>query len=962
MEDVKQAIKDQNRDYIFVFFIENHIAGIPFSLKLSKKSKEAESLITVHQEVFNSGNKKYLYSIYCFKIFKSRIKDIKDKQNHQINIKGTTATKEKFKTKLTINLMNINYDKYIFDFKFESIKGFFKGNIEPPESYPFDSIKQLDIYISFIRKSLNIKMKDKENDSIILSAHELFIGNDKSFEFSFYLSIFRECFASQTVQRHLGVFRLNKIKGVGKIDETKKKQIQNNLNLFEKDPNRVLDRIKGGKKDEYGVKLFAIIIYFNYLYFNGYLSQIFNNKNNLSYKCQALIEYQQLFKNLKLGKDQISLLIQFSQTFKQVKNSLSYSNSLLDLLTLVSDNFQKINKLYTAMKEECKKKEDDDLEALIDEEKIDVEEIITPNENDKMREISDLFKNLVALQNGDYFILFTESFFKKYIDYFNGKNLNNLFYLKDIISFSEHNIKDFALKDINLNRIIHENGLDFAFKGELKNLNLLEFIEKDEFYNNINYSKKQYRSLNILKGLDIKEFDEAFYSKWKKINWKSIFNEQYIYFLEKISGLIFNKKYFKIMFKLFNLSGNDLLYDFHPHGITLLQKKFIELYKNYIPENDNDEFFDNINVIILYSDKKNTGIETFLEKNLQVSFEPKLVNKIYINFVSIYDKDISEKTKNIIIKFFTGEISTQETILYLINNCNQLSNHILENIEKYNIKENDFFNIEDTENYKFFKGLLNSNNFQKKEFQNTNFVKKANITINKIRNNIKTGDINYKDISKFYEKNKLEENKLLEIIQSIFLNNKEEAEKYKFEIDTYYLEIKDIIDNLQLILEDLLSFYRNEEKEKIEDLRKITDKIRTEKLNYYKNNNDFINKYNYFKDNYLKKAKERFSKRRSIFFTNIFQIYQQNYRNNEKKCIEETEKTFEKLKDIFIKGVSSLNENILKFFLNSIKERSKEEIDSDLEILRNIFEIKEYNKEKILQSMLLLSKKNIYLM
>ena len=957
MEGIELNVKDQNRDYIFVLFIENHLATIPFTLKLSKKNNEASDLLRVYNNIFEVKNKQFIYSIYSFKLNKSKLEGIKDKKNYEIDIKGKTSALDKYRTKIAVNITNIKYDKYIFNFKFDSIKSILGGNKEPPESYPFDLIKQLEIFVNYVRKILKLKSKDKENDSLILSAHELFIGKGKDFEFSFYISIFMECFSSPTVQRHLEVFRLDKIKGEGKLDEKKKKQILGVLNVFQKNPNKALEKIKENK-DKYGVKLFAIIIYFNYLYFNESLKEIINNKQNEAYILQALRDYQKLFKNFKLDRDKITLLIKISENFKQIKNSLSYADNLYDLLILITDNFNRLKGLYDIMKNECKNEEnEDDFIALIDEGKIDIDEIIIPNENDNMEKISELYKTLIILQNGDYFVLFVDNFFIKYINYFNEKNLDNLFYIKDIIKYSKEKIKEFDLKDINIDRIIHDTGLKLVLIGELKNIKLLKFIQNDEFYNSVIYKKKTYRSLSILNGLDIKGFDEAFYTKWKEINWNEIFNEQYVDFLDKISELIFDKKDFKILFKLFNKSKDDVSYDFHPHAIILLQNKFIELYKNYTPENDNDEFFEYIYVIILYSDKKYpSSLEKYLEKNLQASFKPKLVNKIYINYINNNNDDISQKTKDIIINFFTSENSTQETLLYLVSNCQHISNQILQNIKKYDIKEKDFFNVEDTENYKLFKGLLNSNNIIKNDFQNTNYIKNTKSILNKIQNNIKTGDIKFSDISKFYE-NKNKENKLLEIIQSIYLNNKEEAEKYKLEIDTHYLQINDIIENLQIILDDLLTFYRNEEKEKIIDLKQITDKIRSEKLKYYKNNLDFIDKYNYFKNNYLKKAKERISKRKSIFFTNIFQNYQETYKNDEKKITEETEKTFDKLKDIFIAGVHSLNKNILQICLNSIKERSRKEIFDDLEILENIFQIKDYNKEIIVKSMILLSKK-----
>jgi hypothetical protein len=146
------------------------------------------------------------------------------------------------------------------------------------------------------------------------------------------------------------------------------------------------------------------------------LKEIINNKQNEAYILQALRDYQKLFKNFKLDRDKITLLIKISENFKQIKNSLSYADNLYDLLILITDNFNRLKGLYDIMKNKCKNEEkEDDFIALIDEGKIDIDEIIIPNENDNMEKISELYKTLIILQNGDYFVLFVDNFFIKYI-------------------------------------------------------------------------------------------------------------------------------------------------------------------------------------------------------------------------------------------------------------------------------------------------------------------------------------------------------------------------------------------------------------------------------------------------------------------------------------------------------------------------------------------------------------------
>ena len=63
-----------NRDYRYVYFIENHIDTSKIEIKISKKLKEADDLQIVHQDVFHNEYKSFIFSVYRFKIYPSRIK------------------------------------------------------------------------------------------------------------------------------------------------------------------------------------------------------------------------------------------------------------------------------------------------------------------------------------------------------------------------------------------------------------------------------------------------------------------------------------------------------------------------------------------------------------------------------------------------------------------------------------------------------------------------------------------------------------------------------------------------------------------------------------------------------------------------------------------------------------------------------------------------------------------------
>ena len=538
-----------------------------------------------------------------------------------------------------------------------------------------------------------------------------------------------------------------------------------------------------------------------------------------------------------------------------------------------------------------------------------------------------------------------------YINYFDTINIENLIKIKDMISYSKKNSININLKN-DINKIVHENGLLFSTNGKLKNNNLLDFIiSKDEYY--ISSTYKKLRSLDILNGLEISSFTDEFYKKWKVVDWNDIFKEQKISFYEKILTFIKDLNDFNILYKLFDLNEiKDNLV------IELLQKKILELYRNFNPEKHLN-FIEDLIILLYYSDKKNVKIEFFLTNNIQKIFKPKLVNKIYKNLLSEYGDDISQKAKIIISKFFTDtpDNMNPDSFLYLISKCSKCVKTIFQNMDKYYIKKEDFLKLEDTDNYKLFKGLLDNNYLDKNEIQNTYYIQNSKDIANKLIKDIEQGELTLREISIFYNnkpEDKLEE-KLLERMTSLNFNSKEKGEKTKRKIDNYYSSINLVINHLQVILEDLLEFYNKKESKNIEEIKSFINELKFGKLNCLEKH--YMVKYYLYVSTYKDKADKRALKKKSRFFWTIYNKNKEKYKYNEDICVDETMKEFDKLKDIFTNGYKSLEKNILQYILTTIKGKNEEEINDEILTLINIFQINNYKLDEIRNSLIILSKK-----
>ena len=938
------------RDCNYMYFIENHIETSQATIKLSKTMDGIKNLQKVKNGILDKGqNNKYEYSIYRISIYPKIIGNIKE---IEVPIKLIDKNNNEFKYEII--LKNFQNDIFIFNIKFVAKVGWLNNNIEPPLSFPFSNEEQFDIYVNYLRVDLKLKQYSKQNEALIQSALKFF-GQDKEYNFALYLQTFLECFATKYLKNLLKVFKPERIRTVGVLDGMKSKKLCNILKHLEKKPEKVLKNINPKDKEKFGISLFGIILYFTFNFDNNRMDDLLNNKiqENKNYIDKALINYNILFKDLKLNQDNIISLIENSNNSNEINNSLAYSKDIIELLQIIISNFKKIFDIY---KTETTTKSKESIP------KFDINSIITPNKNDNMNELSQLYRKLLKNQKDKNlnkpFILFDDSFYEKYINYFKNSNVDNLFCIGEMIKET----KDYAKNNININTIIHDTGIHLASTGKIKNIEVLNFLSKDEYYNSSYYKNIIYRSLDILKGIDISSLNDDFFEKWKKTNLNNIFSEQYNSFCQIIIDKIKDLNEFNLLFKLCDNSKNNNQPIFDLYALKLIQNKFLDLYKSYNPK-IHLHLIDDLKLLLFYSDIQNANIDTFLTKNIQISLNVNLVNKIYIELLSTYGDVIKAKTKNIIVKFFleTKDNTNPESLLYIISNCPKLIKEILQNMNNFCIYKSDIFQLNETDNYKLFKGLLDLKFFEKKEYKKTQYVKNINQVLTEIGDDIEKGEINYNIISVFYDKSKPEdklEDKLFDILKQISLNDNDKAMNYKNSIDNYYKRSKKVIDDLQLIVDDLVKFYEIKENETIEVIKNIISEIKANKLNYYDKN--YTGQYKIFTEKYKKNAEERLVKLGSVFFLVIYNYIKKKIKD-EDKLLSKTEETFELLKDIFTKNINQLRKDLLDICLNTIKNKTKEEIDKIIETLAKIFKIQNYDKQQIIKSMIILSRKEYVL-
>ena len=498
-------------------------------------------------------------------------------------------------------------------------------------------------------------------------------------------------------------------------------------------------------------------------------------------------------------------------------------------------------------------------------------------------------------------------------------------------------------------------------KRLLKNLNLLEFLKIDIYYHDKKYENK--RNIDILDGIDISSLEKNFFLTWKQINFYFIFKNNFNDFMRKIALLIKEMKDFNLLFSFYDFYQEN---EYKYQSILNIQQRFVEIFNTYSKENC-PNFTNEVVKLIYWSDKKMVNLNKFLKEDIQNLLDIDKVFEIYIKLIDEYE-DLSKDMKEIIIEFFTiNNNSNPSALLFLIKNCEKLSNEVCSNINKFIIKEEDFFRLDESKQLKFFKGLTKEKILEKvNNSDGSIYISNLLMVISSLDSKIKDFNIPFATLGPFFpdKKNDKLEHILKDRLNYIFLYEKDTGEKIFDILKQKVNEIKEKIKNLEFIYRYFSNFFYTSRSEDMKKVAEICTHLKMDNLNYFdkKCKNDYNN---YLK--YLEDAKIHNKKKKSKFYNEIFDIEGKKSKVvNDKDRFNETERKFNKFKNLFEKdGINKIDpkflENYLRPFRNS-KENLENKIETELKILIDIFQIKgEINISKIIEAIILIYKRKYLL-
>ena len=935
-ENIKEIEKEkEDREYHYIYFNEIHDVIKEIKIEISQEYSGFNTL-----EIFDrknpfelSYNSTTSLKIYRFKIYP----DLFEKNNLETNKIKINIEQQNKKSQFIFNIENIDIHKDYYEYNFG------KG-ITEIDFVKISYEQQIEIYNNFILNTLNKKQDSKENEEFILSTQKLIIAPDSKYTFYFYMLIFKKCLDTKLLQKHILLFDLEKLNGIGNFPEKELNPIRSLLiNRVKKANEIIIDNEE--QRPKIIQEFYFIIFVFNSLFNNNETKKMMNNKEIFENLCPKLLIHQKFFRSLILTNEQCNNLIEKAENLKQILSVLNYiGNNFLNLIKVINANFEKIVK----MANEAVNKEKDFI--------IEMEDYATPNPKDNLEDFILPMNQLINKQRINekkIIIKFTPDLFTPYIKYNVNNNLTNLIFLSEIISEIKKLEKNFKFTE-NLNEYIHITGLKLIEKGKLNNSDIFLLLNRDNYYIDKIYSEDIiHRSLKILDGIDIKTLN---IDSWKKYDFKEIFKAQIYDFAKKIVSFINHMKDFGMLYELFKVKELD---DIPNVYISELKRRYKELLVTYSAKTCPNFINDSAELINLVHRNK-SNFKDFL-KEMENLLDINMINKILIE---LSEKDISNDLKKKIVEYFTkNKKANPTTLIFLINNCKKLRKEIFQNMGKFIPSENDILSIEENDKFKLLKGLIDNKIIEKKDKKekiDETYIMKTNELLLNLSNKLENYDISYRIINQFLMPEN--EGKFLDILYYIFHKDQTKSRSVFSKLRSKKNEVQISLNKYEKLLYYFNLFFQKTNQVLIKNLELIVSDITNNSLTTlekkYKSN--FI-KY----EKYYEEALKMDMYMRSIFFIQIFKEIKKQYENYIKEdlyYITEAKNKFNELKILFQDkdGISKLNPQILEICIKVIKE-NPEYLEQELRNLQEIFLLDEDENiflDKLYDELLLLSCKD----
>ena len=555
-----------------------------------------------------------------------------------------------------------------------------------------------------------------------------------------------------------------------------------------------------------------------------------------------------------------------------------------------------------------------------------------PTDKDDINEIYVLVKEIMDKSSENNFKIFNlENLFE---------NLMNSALYRDLKVLSQlHNFIPFISKDRKGQNLIntfykkvHEKGMTLIQNNQLTTEEIFTFImSQDVYYCKPTNSKSEFRDPEIFKYIPItkrKNGDDEYLRNIDFIRNNrlfELFSEQNYKVVKKFQEILLAQMKtmsdLKSIFDIFPQKFIDQGFTFLINGkvdelkYTLLdeakekEKILFGIFDNWLVINYDNHLDLNYNCRILeinYDFTTKYYFNLFKSKNLQL-----IVNMIRVN----------------IINFFLGQnngnnYSAESLIFLLLNSPNeQFCLYVLDQMSKFIMTEEDFYQKEENDRYQLFKLFLErcGNLYRNPNLADGKYLNEISAVKNKIIYDITKHDIIYELIN-----NLIDEPQFKNKFDSLFKNERVNSEQIFADLKKDVETCRKRFEELDKVNDYLNSFFSNTNKEEIQLINETLINYKQKKVSEIMDTENFFEDEEDFDYDELKNESENLKYKDSCFFMAIY---------NTKKNNETLEKTESQ---IFFDSIEDYKKTIEEIINQKESKHPFLEINNIIEILKEV--------------------------
>ena len=925
------------------------------------------------------------------KVFKFTIKENRSNEQEETPLNNYQIKYQEGNNNYIISFSAKN-NSFIYDIELKQVANYLNEIIE--ETFDQNIIplyNKLDIFIEALKlNNENQKIEKLYEDTIELYENKKY--------FTLLISLFIKTYKQNKnlCSKLLAIFN--------KINENDNKDFIYSLGAETEKFNSIFSEADNIIKNyEYApVHFYGILLsFFNYYDINNNFSKkikkLYENNSDLLY--EILITYYSYFskslnQDLEFYDNLIRYLLGKNKEFNKFEKILIYLDDLdiESYLYIINKNKEGIIKEYDEHR----------FKPIIIQENL---KLIKKDDNKEIENIIKTIKEIInfSKEKNILLIYLKSTFWKNIIKQYDRpdiENINNCYELR--LLFKKYNnlinilYKDIANNNKEYNYIIKNDINKYSDRDEfafILNKNIKEICEREEQkysdsqildiieqYNPIynikdeddNKKYKNFRETYIFDYINFHNITKYFKETFHTLNFETIFKDNIIEFINKLTSKIVNISTFGNIIDLIDISRiKDNIKDYYDilklkyeyvikHEISVLKEeeklaKAIEILCKFI-------------IMVLLEEKNNNFLEEKISK-----LNDKIKILIYNEIIKRYQDEKYKGIKEFIYDILINKSDNIDNIIKLIDSLSyeEKNNFIIRLLDKCTFTKEEFYTNDDNKKIKLLCDLNERGKLEFSEIYSCSLIE----TLDEIKDDIDTGMISKKTLEKFLGGDKGAECQYEEKIK----NSRESSDKMCNKIDltikklalikviisefdplTKYHELKKIrcdinetIEKLKFIKDSLIIYHKNKYRNEIMKIVSIINDIENKPIREFKNQEmkESIKRFLCFMP-----ISDEINKVKDFLFFN--EIYKNTQGRDEAKRFEDAVDKLNEIKRLFEKNSSNIEMIFEKYgnIFQKIKEKlsKKDEYITDkfIEQMIDYFDIKDIYLRKDLTTLI----------